>query len=234
MPAPLERTKEKTRGRGRYENYVPWIWASEINSLGTTAEPIDWKHGRTIQCLSEGERMLYYILRWNDKVDDINEQFPLPLETVEIARRLGFKHPKDEGTHMTTDMLVWLTDGRRRAYSLKSSWKDVREEMWEAEEDKKRVRRTIQKLAIEKFYWTEQKVEWRLVVKEDLDVKYADNIRRCVEYYDRKKVHDRISAVKHLIATKQLKVEMHGEHLDYYRIAEQLKEEGKWQIPYSE
>ncbi len=232
MPAPLERTKEKKRGRGRYEKYVPWIWASEIPSQGTTAEIIDWKHGRTIQCLSDGERMLYYILRWNDEVDDINEQYPLPLDTVGIAEKLGFRHPRNNKTHMTTDMLVWLKNGERKAYSLKSSWKDVKEDLCITEAEKKQVRRTIEKLAIEKYYWTNQGVEWRLVVKEELDSKYADNIRRCVEYYDKERVHDRISMVKHMIATKQVEADMKGAALDYENLTKQL--ESKCQIPYLE
>ncbi len=232
MQGPLEKNKEKNRGWGRYEKYVPWIWASELASTGTTAEIIDWKHGRTVQCLSEGERMLYYILRWNDKVDDINEQYPLPLETVKIAELLKVRHPKDNGTHMTTDMLVWLNDGTRKAYSLKSTWKEVKEELCNNDKEKRRVQRTLEKLAIEKYYWTTQDVEWRLVIKEDLNVIYADNIRRCVEYYDRARVHDRISMVKHLIATKQITVDMKKTLLDFDGLAGQM-EERHWQIPYS-
>ena len=136
-----------SRGSGRYENYRPWVRVSEISSRGTTAEVVDWKHGRTVQCLSDGEMMLYHILRWNDDVDDINESFPLPLEdTLEIAEMYGYNHPRDittkEPKNMTSDFLVWLKDGSRVVYSLIDSRKTVHTELCTGDNAKKRAVRT--------------------------------------------------------------------------------------------
>lgn len=86
--------------------------------------------------------------------------------------------------------------------------------MNEKDADKKKVERTLQLLMIEKLYWQSRDVEYHLVYKEDLNIVYADNIRRVVEYYDSNRVHDDISRIKHLIATKQITVDLEHE-LDY-------------------
>lgn len=237
----FDKTKlSQKRGTGRYEKYKPWIEANEISSEGTTATLNDWKHGRRIETLSDGEYMYYYILRWNDEVDDINEQYPLPLETtMAIAEKLGYPHPSTYGNkepiHMTSDFLVWMKDGSRRVYSVKSDRTSTHIERCSNEIQKRKVPGTLRKLAIERYYWEKyviddngKNVVWKLIYSEDVDVKYADNIRHVVEYYDINSVHDKQSIVKHLIATKSIKVEMRGVDLDYDKIADEYPEEVKW------
>ena len=72
----------QNRGTGHHETYKPWIMAAEFNSQGTCSEIVDWKHGRSIQLLSQGEAAAYYLLRWNDDIDDIREQYPLEIKTT--------------------------------------------------------------------------------------------------------------------------------------------------------
>lgn len=100
------KTRQK-RGQGTGKDYNPWIHIQEMSSKGTKEILNDWKTGRQVHLLSQNEVRWYYILRWNDDVLDIREQFPLELEkTLDIAEAMGVKHPKDRHTHMTTDMLV--------------------------------------------------------------------------------------------------------------------------------
>lgn len=220
MPVISEEGKiRRGRGLGEQENYKPWILTRELNSIGTTANVIDWKHGRTIQLLSGAEEMYYYVLRWDDRVVDIREQYPLNLsETVKIAERIGVKHPRNNKTHMTTDLYVTYDDGTYGAFSVKYSRKDVDCTLASTEEERKKVKRTAEKLMIEKLYWQEKGVKFNLVFREDLQPVYVDNIRRAVTYFRPETVHDRMSCVKHLIATKQIKVDMFSE-LDYNQIA---------------
>ncbi len=209
MPVITERGKIKQlRGTGSEASYKPWILTRELNSTGTTANIIDWKHGRSVQLLSAGEEMYYYYIRWDDAVQDIREQFPLDLETTnKIAAQFGIRHPR--GT-MTTDMLVTYPADRYVAYSVKDKREDVDYELAKTDEDRKRAIRTAEKLFVEKYYWTELGVEWKLVFKEDLNPVFVDNIRRSVVYYDEKSVHDDVSKIKHLIATKQIEVDMNA------------------------
>lgn len=62
--------QKKLRGMvtGKGVNYVTYITTSEFNSEGTTSVIKDWKNGRDIHCLSQGETLWYYILRWDDKL----------------------------------------------------------------------------------------------------------------------------------------------------------------------
>ena len=74
-----KRKVKENRGTGTGADYKPWIQAREMSSIGTKSVIQDWKHGRSIQCLSQGEARAYYLLRWRDDVLDIREQFPLNL-----------------------------------------------------------------------------------------------------------------------------------------------------------
>lgn len=56
--------KKRHMGEGEGKDYKPYITTSEFNSLGTTSVIVDWKTGRGIHCLSQGEAYWYYILRW--------------------------------------------------------------------------------------------------------------------------------------------------------------------------
>ena len=231
MPRISEAGKRREgRGKGHGADYKPWIKVREFNSTGTTANVVDWKHGRTTQLLSQGEEWYYYALRWDDNVLDIREQFPLfePEDTVKIADSFGFKHPKDRSTTMTTDMLVDYADGHQEAISIKNSRADVNYKLARTEHDKRQAMRAAEKLLIEKKYWAEKGIKWKLLYKEDLDPLYVNNIKRVVIYYRKEKVHDDISRIKHLIATKQIVVDLF-KPIDYRKlVTEHLRLEEKW------
>lgn len=48
----------KNEGSG----YKPYITTSRFNSIGTTTVVTDWKTGRGVHCLSQGEALWYYVL----------------------------------------------------------------------------------------------------------------------------------------------------------------------------
>lgn len=201
---PSEKTKEKEhRGEGEGASYIPWIKAAEFNSQGTASNIVDWKHGRTIELLSQGEKWLYLILRWNDKVIDIREQYPLDIdETNRIADDLGIKRVDNGLIHMTTDLLVTLNDGSLRAYSVKPNRESMKG-------------RTCEKLAIEKAYWEARSIKWRNVFKEDLNRIYAKNIEDVVRFYNIPDDPDPVNRIKHLIARKEIIVDIESAPLDY-------------------
>ena len=214
----LDSTKRREkRGEGTGADYRPWIKAREINSAGVTHNIVDWKTGRTVELLSEGEAMAYYILRWNDSAADIREQFPLDLDaTNAIADQAGISRVDHGRDRMTTDLLVTWTDGTYTAYSVK------------ADRSQTEKPRDIERLWVEKMYWTARKVPWKLIYKEDLDRAYADNIRLCVEFYDKNKVFDEISRLKHRIAVKEIRVDMRHGILDFPTLAAENREELPW------
>lgn len=182
-------------GEGHNNNYKPYITTSEFNSQGTTSVIKDWKTGRGVHCLSQGEMLWYYTLRWDDKNIDIREQFPLDVEeTNKIAIENGFKLPGNGNHVMTTDFLVDKTDGTQIAYSVKAN-KDLSE-------------RALQLLCVEKIYWNNKGVDFQMLFKTDVNHTLVSNIRQVVEFYDAKNVFDTISAIKHKIAIKEYKIDL--------------------------
>ena len=199
------------RGTGFGATYKPWIKIREINSLGTASAVIDYKTGRAVQLLSQAEVYYYYLLRWNDDVLDIREQFPLELErSVAIAEKLGFRHPRNKHTHMTTDLLVTHTDGRLEAYCIKVSPDTLNDE------------RTRQKLTIEKLYWETQGVPFQFRTKDEVNEIFVRNIMDVVSCYDIDYVQTPYDFVRHRIAHKILKPDMQTSRLDYSQLVNLL------------
>ena len=211
----LYKTKKKhRRGQGRGADYRPYEKASEFNSIGTCSNIVDWKTGRCMELLSQGELAVFSILRWDDNVLDIREQFPLNMYKVwQIADREGIRVSKNLENTMTTDFLVTLRDGTEKAYSVKDSRK-VLENM-----------RTVEKLYLEKKYWEQEGVAYESIFKEEINMVLVNNIRLVMEYYDERKVYDVVSLIKHKIATKQLLVNIETEILNFSNLTKFVESE---------
>ena len=183
------------RCKGEGAQYKPWITTSDFNSLGTTSVIKDWKTGRSVHCLSQGEALWYYILRWDDNNIDIREQFYLDNRiTLKIAQATGIQHPGNNRHIMTTDFVVTKADGSLHAYSIKPN-RNISE-------------RTMQILYIEKIYWMNKQAKFDLLFKTDANKILASNIRLITEFYDQTQVFDKYSAIKHKIAIKEYCIDM--------------------------
>lgn len=204
------------RGKGTGPDYLPWIFGREFNSRGTATSIPDWKHGRMIQCLSQAERWFYYRLRWNDRVVDIREQFPLlPLsETTEIAAMFGTKGSFNNRMVMTTDFLITMDDGSEMALTVKAGKDDV-------------TPRGNELLNIEREYWRRRGVKYFIGFKEDLNPTEIMNIRYAVACYRKEDVFDDISLARYLVANKIIEVDMNNP-LDYREIVKALEKEAVW------
>lgn len=187
------RRNEVNRGTGRGINYTPFNKVSDFGSNGTCSNPIDWQTGRTVHLLSQGEAILWHLLRWDEHTEEVREQYPLQLkDTLRLCDQYGVHHPHNRATPMTTDFLVIHRDGSTAAFSLKNSHIELENS------------RTVQKLFIEQQYWIEKKVPFQLTFKNELNTILYHNIRQVVEYYSSKSVHDDISILKHLIAVRKI------------------------------
>lgn len=193
---PSRKTKlSRHMGMGRGKDYLPYITTNEFNSQGTASIIPDWKTGRGVHCLSQAEAYWYYVLRWDDDNVDIREQYPLERSiTEQIAEKNGLKHPGNKEYVMTTDFLVERRDGTFIAYSVKT--------------DRELAERTLQILCIEKIYWMNKGIDFRMLFKEDLNLILVRNIRNVVMFYDKAKVFDEISLIKHNIAVKEIQWNM--------------------------
>lgn len=207
---PSKSTKEgHGYGKGSGKNYSAWEHANQHpNGLGTRVQAFDWKTGRTVDLLSQGEFRVWLWLRFRDDIEDINEQFPLnKKETDSIAATFGFGYSKNPNYIMSTDFLVTYADGHKEAISVKPNEKFM--------ENKKKLNKTI----VEKTYWESKGVAFRMAYSDKIDRKVTDNIRLVTRYYDPDDVTDEISAIKHLIATKQFDIEL-DQVIDFKALAE--------------
>ena len=203
-----ERTKMREgRGLGHGSEYKPWIRATEFpGHLGTHHSPIDWHHGRTMHLLSNGEYWMYLMLRWEDNVLDIREQYPLPLEaTTEIARVHHLRHPRVGGefVHMTSDLLVDYLDGFQAVYSIKPSKADFQKNAAQ-----------VKNVWIEREYWQGQGVDFRLVYTDEMNVAYAENIGQAVYCWEPKTISDKTGLFKCLVAHKMIEIDLRSNLLD--------------------
>ena len=111
---------------------------------------------------------------------------------------------------MTTDFLAFEANGSLHAYSIKS--------------DRNLEERTIQKLCIEKQYWINKNAKFDILFKCDVNRIMANNIRIVTQYYDENKVCDQYSKIFHMIAIKDIIVDMSKEIINKEKL-ENIKEE---------
>lgn len=170
--ATIARRIKEGRGKGHFAEYKPWLTIHDVPSLGVVTRVPGWKSGRLHHYFSEHfELAHHYQMEWALDVVDIREQYPLlPLEkTLFIAQKLGIKHPTDPKTKhpivMTTDMLLTVRSGgelRFVAHSIKPV--------------AKLNRRVLEKLQIEKYYFNDQGIEWRLITENQINYDLVKNV----------------------------------------------------------
>ncbi|ADL56905.1 TnsA endonuclease N-terminal domain-containing protein [Gallionella capsiferriformans] len=193
-PTVLARFFKIGRGTGTFENYIPWhrVGRSDPSSCGRSH--LQMWHGRQRELLSDGEWVgLFFAVSMKNLVD-LTEQFPLSLEdgqhemaahradtppsrhpgTLEIAKRLGYKHPKtnEKGLSsewvMTTDFILVLRTPANKLELLAVAFKPS------ADLKKKR---TKELLNIEREYWLARGVTWLLITPELFDQRVALRLR---------------------------------------------------------
>ncbi len=188
-------------------NHSPALKARNSYGSGTRANVIDWKTGRTVECLSQGEKWTFLCLRWNDSVVDIREQYSMNSDLVKkTAQELEIPVPRNQ---LSTDFLVQYNDGTLKAFSVKNSEADIAKES------------VARRQVLEKYYWQSLGVPWELIFKSRINRIKVDNIRICVRYYDPSSVTDRTSLIAHKIARKEIRVDMNREILNFRKLADQ-------------
>lgn len=94
-------------GSGSGADYKPWIEVRDISSTGRKHFVPQTRFGREVHLLSDVEYSMFLLLDWSGDVVDVNEQFPLDRDlTMDVARKLGIRHPYYRGTSVPTVMTV--------------------------------------------------------------------------------------------------------------------------------
>lgn len=159
---------DEGRGQGTGKDYKPWITIHDFASRGVVSRVPGHTTGRIHHFLSRNETAFFYILDASERALDIREQYPLlPVtETVEIAERMGIRHPRDTVSRypyvMTTDFVITTAQGVvARSVKLSRELKKLR---------------VLEKMEIERAYWDRRDVEWRIVTEKEIDFQKARNL----------------------------------------------------------
>ena len=184
-PDLLDRFRKEGRGQGTHTQYRPWhcVSRSDPSSLGRS-HLMTWG-GRQRNLLSDDEWVASLFASLTPGSNDLREQIPLNLEsgchelgaydvrlgthgypgTLEIARQLGYRHPRVNGNGrsapwvITTDLLLTLLDESGARTLLAVACKPTAQL-----DDRKQ-----ELLAIERAYWAARDVEWLLITPDQYD-----------------------------------------------------------------
>ncbi len=170
---PINEEKRLKRCGATGKEYEPFIRHTDFSSEGNVIRAKGQTVPRVYNLFSNLEYAHFLMLDRDPYVTDIREQYPLsPKEdTLEIARRLGIKHPKNpktgEPVMMTTDLLVTRSkDGK--------SWLEAYDVKPYKRSQHKRVK---DKRLIEEAYWKNQGVPLTLLTERDVDRTVINNLK---------------------------------------------------------
>jgi hypothetical protein len=171
-----EKYVREGRGSGWGPDYSPWIRVQDFSSRGVASRVKSRKTGRVHHLMSNQELAYFYILDWSDKVTDIREQFPLvDIEAaVKIAAQAGIRYPTDNISGypyvLTCDFMITTVDG------IKARTIKMTSELCNA--------RVLEKLEIERRYWSAQGIDWKIVTEREISVQKSKNIQWLYTAYD--------------------------------------------------
>ncbi len=156
------------RGRGSGSGYAPWVYIQDFASRGIVSRVKGRTTGRVHHLMSNNELAYFYMLDWSEIVTDIREQYPL-LDlgcAIKVAQESGIKYPIDNISGypyvMTCDFMITTVAGlRARTIKMTSELGNCR---------------TLEKLEIERRYWLEHDVDWKIVTEHDILFQQAKNI----------------------------------------------------------
>ena len=164
-----EKYVREGRGSGWGPGYAPWIYVQDLASLGVASRVRGRKTGRVHHLMSNNELAYFYILDWSDIVIDIREQYPLAdLENaVGIAAQAGIRYPRDNISGypyvLTCDFMITTVDGiKARTIKMTSDLDNPR---------------TLEKLEIERRYWSARGVDWKIVTEREISFQKSKNIQ---------------------------------------------------------
>ena len=164
-----EKYVREGRGSGWGPGYSPWIRVQDFASLGVASRVRGRKAGRVHHLMSNNELAYFYTLDWSDKVTDIREQYPLlDIESaVAIAAQAGIRYPRDNVSGypyvLTCDFMITTVDGvKARTIKMTSELANDR---------------TLEKLEIERRYWSAHGVDWKIVTEREISYQKSKNIQ---------------------------------------------------------
>ena len=213
---------KKRRGYGTFGKpgspYKPWIKASEVSSRGIRTIIHDPIEGRAVHVRSEGERMLFHLLRFSDRVAMIREQVNLDMDMVaEICEVHGW--PKPSGI-WSTDLLVLFTDDSMAAFSVKDTQKVLTREYYKTVREYNKI---VRRQAVEQEYYERIGVSFHMIFKEQLPVHRVRNLSYVMSFYNDLQATTREEKLLFLIARKIVSCDLDSGPVPFGELARRLE-----------
>ena len=185
------------RGSGYGSNYQPWLTVRDLSSKGRSHRIFGHTSSRTHHLFSDLELAIFLILEWHDSTTDIREQFPLRFEeTQALAIKKGIKHPQVQGIAqiMSSDFLVNTNVIESSKFALQAKYsKDLQDP------------RTVEKLELERCYWKQKSIPWKIVTEKEISKVVFQNIKWLYpsqrDEIDEVVLLDRINFYQHMLKT---------------------------------
>lgn len=226
MPREISDKSRGRQGRGIIdlnspESYIPWIKTRDcFHGEGTRhLIPDLYYDNRQIHLMSDLEMQLYYMLRSNENIVDIFEQYPLlPVGVTEnLCDKYCIRHPHNprtgENIVMTTDFIFIMknADGKKEwiACAVKPS-------------NKLQDKRTNEKLFIEQEYWKQKDIRWGVLTEYQVNKTYVNNVILCKSGYGRIDTGDKYDILKYLIVHNLIDVDM-KQRIDLENILDRIR-----------
>ena len=209
-------------GTGIGPTYQPFHTANGSGSVGTASMIPDPFEGRMVHVLSTTEEDLYYILRWDDNVEHIREQYPLNVEYMNEVRKANGLKPLSSMAVPTTDFLVDYKDGSQHAYSVKFKATQFNPDSIQYRGRKNRYAQLIERQHAERLYWESQGIDFSIVTSEDINRVYAKNIAYVMSHYNDLFIVTREQKLMYLLAHKIVTVPMTEKKINPKELAESM------------
>jgi len=171
------------------EGYRPFVTVRQSHTIGQGQIIYSHETGRTHHLLSRGELVPFFHFEANNIVENIFEQYPLPIEdTLKYAVDLNIVHPgsyqEAEDFHghkpaktMTLDFVVKHQDNSLHAYNFK--YADALDRKLTNPQS---VARTKAKAKIERKYCKKNKISWTQLTERSYNSNVTNNLRYLREY----------------------------------------------------
>ena len=176
------------------EGYRPFVTVRQSHTIGQGQIIYSPKTNRTHHFLSRGELIPFFHFEANSIVENIFDQYPLPLEdTLKIAVDLNIVHPgsyqeaEDFDGHkpaktMTLDYVVKHKDKSLHAYNFKYAGA-LNPELTSPQS----VARTEAKAKIEREYCEKNNISWTQLTELSFQSNVTDNLRYLREHKEYEK-----------------------------------------------
>lgn len=169
----LDRYLKEGRGQGIGSDYKGWTNTYEFSSKGRATRTYSNKTGRIHQLHSDNQYRAFLIFEFNPSITDIRESYPLLdlLEVIDNPEDLRLDKFVDK---VTKEPFVFTTNFLLTVTQTDGSEKHIARTVKNTSELKRKI--TFERLEIERRYWRQKNVEWKVITEKELPRQVAKNL----------------------------------------------------------